>query len=184
MPQDYIDLAGPDGGTVNTGGIKDFVYWAPKGDLDTIAAPPAAPASLSELVEIDGDHVFKSTKKMWKVYCTVDKGELNAALVGDIDGHGWNPELKIFYPGVEIDALGFIAQWGRDAGLLWVPLIGNGGSNIFMQIGMEDLWARVSAGSFGAAQNGEGVRGTELTIMSNQPAPLIYSGTLTLDPVV
>lgn len=180
----YMDLVGPDGGEINQGGIKDFIYWAPKGDLDTIAALPAAPANLSELVEITADHVFKSTKKMWKVYCTQDRGNLEAAITGDIDGKGFNPQLTIFYPGVSTDALGFVSQWIRDAGICWIPMIGAGGSNIFFQLGIEDLWARVSAGQFGAAKNSEGVRGTELTIMSYQPNPIIYSGALTLTPVI
>lgn len=180
MPITYADLLGPTGDN-NIGGTKQFFLWAPKDDFTTIAKVPNPPVNMNDLVEIADDHTFPIDKGFVKIYCTMDRGELNENIQGERDGYSYKAEAKAFYPGDDATALGTFAQMKNQQGIVLIPLIQSDGSEKYMQIGIEDLWAEVK-GNFGAAKNAEGVKGTELMIESNQPVPYIYSGNVTLLP--
>lgn len=175
MPQNYVNLLGPNG-EVNIGGTKQYFLWAPKEDFDAIQTITPTPASMADRVEITGTHTFQVGRGFAKIYTTLNMGELNAETQGEFDGKSIRPVATGFYPGDDAEALGTFDQMNHQQGIVLIPLLKPDTTPKYIQIGIEDLWANVRT-NFRSGKNGEGVKGTEISIETFAPQLLIYSGT-------
>lgn len=172
---DYEDFAGPSGGADNMGGTKQYFYWAPLEYFDVIERPDPADTTLAGKVTIPITHSFLPGKGFHKMYCTIDKGSIEAAPQGETDGHSYKQTAKYFLPGSDPNAHGFASQAKNDR-FITLNVMPDGK---VMQIGSEDFFAKIM-GKWGTGTNSGGIRGYEFEVSSMAPENYIYEGDIVL----
>ncbi len=172
---DYEDFSGPSGGADNMGGTKQYFYYAPLSYFNTIAIPDPAATTLTGKATITGTHTFLPGKGFHKMYCTLDKGSMEAAIQGEIDGRSYKQTAKYFYPGSDAAVHGFAAQ-AKNERFITLNVMPDGK---MLQIGSEDFFANIS-GKWGTGTNSGGIRGYEFDVNSMGAENIIYGGTVTL----
>lgn len=114
------DLSHTDGSD-NTAGIQQNVYFAKLEDILTLPKPvlddSTGSGNLSDLVTISSNIVMKPEKQFYKLYCTLEAGELKNDAQGELDGMSFMNQLEVFLPGSSAEALGF-AQWVKNSNLI------------------------------------------------------------------
>jgi hypothetical protein len=65
------------------GGYKDYLWFCPLADFDTIATPLAVPLTLGDEVEIVGDHTFLTTNGFFKWELKQKSPTIKGTSVGD-----------------------------------------------------------------------------------------------------
>lgn len=173
----YVNLNGPSGGADNMGGTKQALYFAPISYFDTIAKPDPAATTLAGTVDIVDDHTFLTGKGWHKLYCTMDKGSLEAMVQGDRDGRSYVQKSKAFYPGSESEAHGLISQAKNDRFIVLIEMP----DGKMIQQGSADFYAEITA-KFSTGTNSGGVRGYEIDVESMAPRNYVYKGVVTLFP--
>jgi hypothetical protein len=172
---DYADFPGPQGGADNMGGTKQFFYYAPIDYFDTIEKPDPNDTSLEGKSIIPVSHTFQAGKGFHKMYCTIDKGNIEASQQGETDGHSYKQMAKYFYPGSDAAVHGLASRAKNDR---FITLHEMPDGKV-MQIGSEDFFAKIS-GKFGTGTNSSGIRGYEFEVASMAPDNYIYEGDITL----
>lgn len=170
---DYKDLTGPDGTEVNMGGVAQIAYIARIDDILTFAAPATTPGANAYVLKTP--HVMKTGKKMTKIYITLDTGELEFGINGEIDGRSFKPQFKFFYPGITDDALQFINDSKNDKFLFIVELP----DGKLLQIGSARFFATLTGNFKTTTTSGRG-RGTEFEAMAYTPYIYRYDAAVPL----
>ena len=67
-----------------SGGYKDFLYFCPLDDFDTIATPLPVPLTLGDEVTINGDHTFLGTDGWFKFELKQKSPTIKGTPVGDV----------------------------------------------------------------------------------------------------
>lgn len=177
---DYVSLLGPDGQSDNMGGLTQRLYFARVQDFLSIKVPVAPFTTPDDLVTISTAHTFNTGKCFKKLYCTMDKGKLDAKGQGEIDGKSFKLEGEIFYPGSLADAHGFASQVKNDNFILLVEQP-DSADNGHIQVGTEMFPAKISP-EFTTATNSSGVKGYTFKFEAMSPRVYVYSGTIALTP--
>ncbi len=180
MPFTYAAITG-NNGAENPGGIGTYVYYAPTSDFITIQQPATLPAAstAAEAAEVTANHVFASGKKFHKFYCTQKKGKGSHDNTAEIDASGGFSNLDLFVPGVDPTVQGLLRKMKAEDGLVFLVPMADGK---MLQLGITDFPAKLENFKFGTADNGGGVRGTDVKVTAFQMSPIIYSGTVQLTP--
>jgi hypothetical protein len=173
----YTDILGPDGETVNMGGLTQRFFFARVSDFLALQEPISNPATPGDLVSIATTHTFKTGKCFNVGYCTMDKGKFDSEVQGDLDGHSVKQTAEVFVPGSHKDLHGFAAKSMNDRfiGILEMP----DGTNL--QMGNKMFYMTIK-GKFTTSTNSAGVRGYTFTFESMGPKNLVYSGAVSLTP--
>lgn len=178
---DYAQHTGPDGTQDNIGGLTNnwwyapFSYFATNGIKDVKALDDASVTQESEWAEISDDHEFTAPDQRFaKMYCTLDKGSVDATVQGDTDGRSFKFEFKGFYPGVDTAVLGFFRRAKNDRFIVLAELA----DGQIIQVGSKRFCAYIIANKIGTATNSQGTRGTEFIITSMESGPMIYTGAI------
>ncbi len=170
----YGNQTGPTGVNSNMGGTKMKIFWAPIDSFTTIADLPSAPATAADYSTISANHVLGAGKAWNEMYCTLNKGEQDDTLQGEIDGRSYKQTAKLFYPGTEQAALGIMNQVMNDKVIVLVPLA----NGAYKQIGSEDFPAELVCSAYKSGTNSGGINGMEIAVESMGPKMLIYAGTI------
>ncbi|RYC69790.1 MULTISPECIES: hypothetical protein [Spirosoma] len=174
MAIEYKDLLGPNGEENNMGGTEQIVYLIRKSDVKTYPAPAAAPANKYVM---NTPYVLNTGKKAMQLYTTEDMSELDLGSNGEADGKSFKPMLKLFYPGIDEDAIQFINDVKNDKVNMLVPL--NNGKII--QLGSGKHFMTVSPEMKTGTVSGRGL-GTFIEISGFVPNILFYSAAVPLTP--
>lgn len=173
MPVPYLNIAGPSGGTVNTGGTKGWWAFAPIAYFTAISGPLAVPVAAADLVKITTAHTLAAGKVMHKVYSTLDKSKGDFETTGERDGRGLKPMFETFFPGEMPEELGTISQAMYDSHLVFVPLA----NGRVLQIGSADYPAEITF-KYSTATLGGGVKGVTVKVETFSPFMYIYTPAL------
>lgn len=176
---DYADNDGLDGQEENMGGTKQVIYYAPVRDFLSIKVPNPAASTPDAVVKITDTHTFKVGFCFKKLYCTLDKGQVDIEPQGERDGKSVKTVAKIFHPGAKAEVFGFASLAKNDKFIAIIPMAD--GTNV--QIGSADFYAEISP-KFGSSTNSGGTRGHEFEVSSMNPKPLIYTGVISTTPAV
>ncbi|GAB2553089.1 hypothetical protein [Rufibacter soli] len=101
-------------GQDNDAGIKTIVHYCRYHDVKTFPVPNAAPTTYAEKMELTGDFVMNTGKKMAKFECTLEKGALDTKGVGSPGSSSAENMLKLFRYGQEASILGWIEEYKND----------------------------------------------------------------------
>jgi len=170
-------------GQQNMGGIQTTCYYAPLSSFASVKTVPSLDTnpSLEASVTITGTHTFKNpaTKGFWKLYCTEDAGMLESEGVGEKDGRSFRPRLKVFIPGGQKEAAGFL-NWVNNTGGIFLAKDAEGRVR---QVGTEQYPAKVEEGSESTTETADGRKGITLTVSCASPGPApFYDGTISTAP--
>lgn len=177
---DYITLAGPDGQSDNMGGLTQRAYFARLSDFLSLKTPVVSPTTPAEMVAITATHTFKTGKCFKQLYCTMDKGQLEAKTQGDTDGKSLKLEGKLFYPGSLAEAHGFASLCKNDNFVILAEHP-DSAANGYIQTGTEMFPAKIDP-EFTTATNSSGVKGYMFTFYAMSARVYVYSGAVTLTP--
>ncbi|MGB4775708.1 MAG: hypothetical protein WBP45_11075 [Daejeonella sp.] len=173
----YKDLLGPDGSENNMGGTRQFLSYAKHSDVLTWGTPDDAPADEDDKCVIADAHAMKTGKKFNKLYVTVDTSELEAAVMGEIDGRGTKFSLKFFHPGSKKDIIRFQNEAKNDKFVFLVPL----SDGTVIQLGDEN-WCSYIVGGFKSDKTSGRGKGTEFTVECWMPEIFIYDAAIPYTP--
>lgn len=176
----YADLTGPTGQADNMGGTTQLAYYAPIEDFLSIKTVTASPTTPADLVTISTAHTFKTGKCFKKLYCTLNKGSVEAKGQGEVDGRSFKQTGKIFLPGTEAAAHGFAAMVKND-NMLFLFEMPDSSSKGYIQVGTEMFPAKVNP-NFTTATNESGVRGYEFEIETVSPRTYVYTAAVSTTP--
>jgi hypothetical protein len=179
---DYQNHSGPNGTEDNIGGLTNRIWYAPKSAFaiiqDVKSLSDAAVTDEAEYAEIATAHTFQTGKGFRQLYSTMDKGSVEAAPQGELDGRSFKLHGKGFYPGVDPKILGFFRKAKNDQFIVLCELA----DGTVWQIGSPRFSAYILPSKIGSATNSSGIRGTEYEITSMESGAVIYSGTITMHP--
>ncbi len=177
---DYVNLNGPDGQSDNMGGLTQRLYFARVQDFASIKTPVAPFTTPDDLVTISTAHTFNTGKCFKRLYCTMDKGKLDAKTQGETDGKSFKLEGEIFYPGSLADAHGFASLIKND-NLIIIAEHPDSTDNGNLQVGTEQFPAKIDP-EFTTGTNASGVKGYTFKFYSMSPRVYVYTGAITLTP--
>jgi hypothetical protein len=177
----YADFLGPVGQFENMGGTTQRVFFASIGDFLAIQKPVANPTTFAAKSEIATAHTFKPTKCFKKMYCTMDKGQVEAKSQGDMDGKSLKQEGTVFYPGSSADLHGFMGAAKNDSFIFLFETPDTAQTGEYIQVGTEEFPAKFT-GEFSTATNSSGVRGYNCKIEAMTPIQYIYKAAVTVVP--
>lgn len=175
------DLNGMD----NMSGLKQQFFVARRDWFNTIArvandmnSPTFTPLiDFEGTVEIRDSHTFKAGFGFMEVYCTFDKGSYKVDEPKNNDQNGGMHTVTGFIPGAYTNKMAFL----RNAqNYNWICLVKTM-QDVYLQVGIQDLWARISAG-FQINNTTGDVSGFPITVKAFMASPIIYSGTITKHP--
>ena len=109
MALEYDDVDGPALlSSILSGGAQEWFLFR-KDDLETESTPedigPSA-TNRAAIVKISVPHVFKTGKRMYRMYSTENTAKLKISKVGSKDSYGFKLEAEWFVPGLDADVLG------------------------------------------------------------------------------
>jgi hypothetical protein len=183
MAIDLTDIEHEDGDD-NTAGIGQHIYVAKAADIETLPEPiqpsSTGTGSLSDLVTITDPIVMKAGKAFRKVYCTLEKGQLDHEGQGEMDGQSFMNKLKFFIPGTKAEALGF-AQWAKNSSLIFLVPELDGQIRL---LGHKTYPAKAVPGTGSTGAKSADLKGTEFNFQSARkgPAP-IFEGVVQVSGV-
>jgi hypothetical protein len=178
---DYADLNGPNGTEDNMGGLTQRMYFASKSTFLSIKTPIAVPVTLGDLVDIPTAHTFNSGGCFKKLYCTMDKGKMEAKGQGDTDGKSYKQEFEVFLPGSLSAAHGFAAQCKNDNFICLLEMPDSSVANGYLQVGTEMFPAKIEP-EFTTSTNSAGVRGYTFKGHAMANRNYIYKAAISLTP--
>lgn len=160
-------------GQENMGSIRTVVFWALHGDIANFPSIPSLSglSNLEDAAKLTGDFTFSDvSKKFGKLYCTEDTGMVESEGVGEKDGRSFKNRLKIFHPGSEAQALGFLRLINNSGGVF----IAENAEGVKYVVGSEHFPAKVIEGSFTTTETSDGRKGFTMTVecASRMPAPI------------
>ena len=179
----YTDFAGPVGQFENMGGTTQRVFYASIGDFLAIQKPVSNPATFAEKSAISTAHTFKTGKCFKKIYCTMNKGKVDAKGQGETDGKSLKQEAEIFYPGSSAELHGFMGAVKNDSFVFLFETPDTDDTGEYLQVGTEQFPAKFT-GEYTTATNSEGVRGYNCKIESMTRIQYVYSAAVTVVPAV
>ncbi len=171
---------GPNGVTDNMGGLLGYWFLGVIDDMIQIpfVQDPNIAVNHVELVTAATNFTFKTGKGFAKMYTTKNTGKVKHASNGGTDGRGFNSEAEFFWPGDEAEPLG-ILKYAKNNRLIALCPRPNG--KIWM-VGTDRYPADIEYSYDSSDNNGSGVAGTSIKIMTTEITPILYTGTITLIP--
>lgn len=121
-----FDMSWADGSD-NTPGIAQNVYHAFLKDIAVlpraVVTDPLQSAAydIKDLVTVNDNIIMKPDKRMTKLYCTLEEGELKSSLQGLRDGKSFKQELNTYFPGSQQEFHGFVSLLKNSASIFIVP---------------------------------------------------------------
>lgn len=170
-------MTGPDGTEVNMGGTSQVAFFARVDDVLTWPAPANTPEANPYVNTTP--FVMKQGKRFQKLYITQDTGDLDFGSNGEQDGKSFKPTLKLFYPGLDDDALQFTNDVKNDKLVFLVELP----DGKMIQLGTSRFFMTVAPNFKTGVTSGRG-RGTEFEIMGFLPYIYRYAAAVPLTPAV
>jgi hypothetical protein len=179
MPVNFASINGLQG-KENPGGIGQYVWYSATSLMTTIQQPAnmATATTAADLAQVTVAHTFPASTGFFKFYCTQQKGEAMFKDAAEVDASGGFYEVKVFVPGTDAGTNGVLRKMKADDLIFIVPMAD--GTN--HQVGTSLHPAKIAEYEFGTAQNGSGVRGTNVTIRAFQMGPIAYTATITAHP--
>lgn len=175
MPE-FTDLGIPKAN--NPAGTKLLLSIAALGDFTTISKPAAVPATLAETNLISTDHDFATGKKFWKLELEVNKNELNAEIMGAVNGAARKHTYTGFVSGLSPAMAGWMEKAQNEKLLAMVHLA----DDQVIQLGEENNGAMLQA-NFQTGVNDGGERGWLVTV-TWYGRTLLYTGVISYTPAV
>lgn len=83
MPANFTHITTNSNPKAIRGGYKDYLYFCPLTDFETIAKPLAVPLAMGDAVTIDGDHTFLLTNGFFKWELKLKTPTIKGQSVGD-----------------------------------------------------------------------------------------------------
>ncbi len=176
----YANMAGPAGQDDNMGGTTQRVFFAPIADFALIKKPIPSPVSFADVSKIVAAHTFLTGKCFKTIYCTMDKGKLDAKGQGDTDGKSYKMEGELFYPGSLAEAHGFASKV-KNENLIVLTEMPDSDVNGYMQVGSEMFPCKISP-EFTSATNASGVRGYTFKYEAMTPTVFVYTAAVSITP--
>lgn len=87
MPANFAHITTNTNPKAIRGGYKDFLWFCPLADFDTIATPLAVPLALGDEVKINGDHTFLTTNGFFKWELKQKSPTIKGTTIGDPGAH-------------------------------------------------------------------------------------------------
>ena len=173
-------------GQDNVSGIEQKVWLAEVGWFDVLqntvrqlndSLPDDRESA--ELLRITADHTFKAGKGFIELYTTMDTGQLALPPAPARDQSGSMASIQVFYPGNDLDAMGFlyVAQ-----NFEWIVLVTAPNGKVF-QLGRAGLTCSVRPSYNTNTLTGERA-GMAVTIEAFMIRPIVYEGVITPYPTV
>ncbi len=172
----YKDLLGPEGDENNMGGTKQFLNYGRHSEVLTWGEPDPLDAATDDKYVIKTAHAMKVGKEMYRIYCTMDTSELEAALQGERDGKSNKLTMKFWHPGSKKAVIKFANEVKNDKTFWLVPLA----DGTIFQLGTAD-WVCDVMPSFKSNKN-SGSKGYEFTVECMMPDVLLYEAAIPLTP--
>lgn len=176
----YSSFGPPAGQTDNMGGTTQRIYFAPISYFDTIQTPIAVPTTFGEKSKIVTAHTFLVGKGFSTVYCTANKGKVDAKSQGETDGKSLKMEGEFFFPGSLAEAHGLASAIKND-NMIILTEMPDSDVNGYIQTGSEMFPAKIDP-EFTSATNEGGVRGYTFKYYANTPTVYIYDAAITIQP--
>ncbi len=176
----YSNMAGPAGQDDNMGGTTQRVFFAPIADFLSIKKPIAIPLTFGDVSAIVTAHTFNTGKCFNQIYCTMDKGKLDAKGQGETDGKSYKMEGEFFYPGSLAEAHGFASKVKNESLIVLVEMPDTD-VNGLMQVGSEMFPCKISP-EWTSATNAAGVRGYTFKYEAMTPTVFVYDAAVSLTP--
>jgi hypothetical protein len=182
MSLELVHLLGPDGTTINIGGLTQRIWVAPIGWFSSIAKKKElndspAPTDPAELINIDDDHTFILGKGFVQIYNTRDKGKVEYKNNEERDTNGATTEASIMHPGVSASVLGVLTIAENERLIALFEFV----DGKRMQVGSERFYAELKF-SFDGGNNESGYRGVTIKIKGFESSFQLYNGTITEKP--
>lgn len=114
-------------GSDNTPGIAQNVYHAFMADIavlpSAVVGDPLQSAAyeLKDLVTVADNIIMKPGKRLTKLHCTLEEGELKSTIQGLREGKSFKQELSTYYPGSKPEFMGFVSLVKNSSSLFIVP---------------------------------------------------------------
>lgn len=123
MITDFTDIEKKLPNGQNMGGIPQVVYYALHKDVAVWPNRPVSNQALSleQMGELVGEIEMKAGKVFRKFYVTDDEGKLDVEGIGEKDGKSFLMKLRIFTPGLNSKAMGFLNLIKNDNLVFIVP---------------------------------------------------------------
>ena len=171
----------PDWGneTANMGGIAQIGYFMPVRHIATWAAPAANSTGSNKFVHTV-PFAPVANEGFLKFYCTPEVGEFDMAAIGSRDGGGFDGSVKIFIPGNDKE-LNYLANVCRSD--VFVALVPDNDGTL-NQLGTQHHFVFVKLDYKTGPITTEHGRGYFGELMVKQPFKILYTGAITLKPVV
>lgn len=173
VPYDHLgDLQGVD----NPGGLAVDIFFAPLRaflDLQGIKTGVGV-VTLADTVSIDGSHTFDTGDGFFKLYGTLETGQVKYAQIGERDGRSLKVEGSLFHPGNSATAAGLLGQIKNERAIVIVKYA----DGTMEQIGNADLPCEISY-EFETGTAGGGRRGYMVKFEAFQQRKQYYTGTIT-----
>lgn len=174
----YQDLLGPDGTENNMGGTQQFFFFGRHADVLTWKKPLEADAATIDQYTVKTAHAMKPTKKMIKIYGTLDTTELEAALQGERDGKSNKLSFKFSHPGSKKEIINFQNNIKNDKTFWIVPL----SDGTMIQLGTEE-WTCDVMPTFKGGKNSSS-KATEFVVECMMPDIIMFEAAVPLTPAV
>ncbi len=176
----YSSFGPPAGQDDNMGGTTQRIFFAPISYFDTIQTPAAGPVTFDAKSKIVTAHTFLVGKGFSKIYCTANKGKIDAKSQGETDGKSLKMEGEFFFPGSLAMAHG-LASTIKNENLIILTELPDSADNGYIQTGSEMFPAKIDP-EFTSSTNEGGVRGYTFKYYANTPTVYIYDATITEQP--
>lgn len=176
----YANMPGPAGQDDNMGGTTQRLYFAPIADFLSIKKPITTPVTFADVSKIVTAHTFLTGKCFSAIYCTMDKGKIDAKGQGEVDGKSYKMDGEFFYPGSLAQAHG-LASRIKNESLILLTEMPDSDVNGYMQTGSEMFPAKIEP-EFTSATNASGVRGYTFKYHAMTPTVFVYTAAISITP--
>lgn len=161
----------------NTGGIQTRFYYGLVSEVDTFPAMPAYSGTLAAMGTISDNIVMDNYKRLYEVYCTIEKGSISSEIQGGDDGQSFRTKFTFQLPTNSAESIGFLRALKNEE----VFMIAAEFDNVKRLIGHPGYPARLRAATMSTGEGTAGEKMTTVTVESvwSGPAP-IFAGIIDL----
>lgn len=164
---DLQDIPGLNGAD-NMPGVATEIFFAPKSDFEIIQAPGA------DGVTISASHVFKPGKGFYKMYNSLETGELNSEMKGNIDGRYQAQKYAGHVPGIRA-AVASIIRKAQNVEM--IVLVKEANTKV-IQLGDNTYPAYMAVGAKTGKAGADDTAGFNVEISSYGIATQFYTGDI------